>query len=611
MLSMILAAALCPQGPGTSTAPVVINEFSYDDGGTDDLEYVELYNRSGAPVDISGWTLVNPDDIGPNYGTPPNNTGNDPTYTIPANTILAPGGFWLMGSSNITGVNQILGTTNLFENSNEALELRDLSGAIVDSLCYEIGAGAFGPHPIEGNGFYGDLALGGGTGAPHSCISRILDGYDTDDNGRDFVCNLPPTPGFSNNLPGALPYVDTFDTGSVGSVVPAFNGGWVDAVYVDPTQATAMNPSAKPPSPQGGLGMATWDFTGGGNTVSLVTAPVQDVVIETYVYIQPVMSPYNPALYTPTLPPAQLNTYNYADGEWWAVGARGTASANGNPPDVGGYFAAVAPGVGTRLHFVTGVCWAHFRTVNTSELYLLDLGNGAAPGNPNNYTIIGGPIAIQQGVNDGWQRIRLHLQGNTVIGNFGGTYGFDDGTRFVGTTTANLGGVYVAYREAVLYNNNGTAGTQPPIFDLFDVHAPTSNVTFFGTGSPTSAGTPAISPIGLPILGSAGFGIQGSSLVPLGSPFQGPCFLFLGLQAIPTGFPIPGAPTTALGYLINNVTLVNFADATGNARWPLGIPANAGLAGLSLHGQIMDFDTSIPMPLPIGMSNAMTFQPGN
>lgn len=609
MLSMFLAAALCPQGPGTSTAPVVINEFSYDDGGTDDLEFVELYNRSTVPVDISGWTLVNPDNIGPLYGA---GTGVDPTYVIPPGTILAPGGFWVMGPSLVVNVNQVIGTTDLFENSNEALELRDASNVIVDSLCYEIGAGTFGPHPMEGNGFYGDLAVGNGTGMPSSSIARILDGYDNDDNGRDFSCCVRPTPGATNNQPNNLPYVETFDAGSIGVLVPGLSPGFVGAVYVDPTSASSLNPSSKPPSPAGGLGMAAWDYTGGGNTVSLATAPVADVVVETYVYMQPIMAPYDPTQYSPTLPAMLPNTYNYADGEWWAVGVRGTCSANGNPPDVGGYFASVSGGVGTRIHFVTGIAWAHFRTVSGSQLYLVDFGNGPAPGNPNNYTILAGPINITAGVNDGWQRLRLHVQGNQVVGNFGGTYGFDNGQRFAATTTTTgAGGIYLAYREAILYNTNGTAGCQPPIFDLLDVHAPSSNVTYYGTASPTSVGTPDIAPLGLPISGSTGFGIQASNLVPQGSPNQGICVGFLGFLAIPSGYPIAGAPSTAMGYLVFSASMLRFADAQGQASWNLPLPANAALNGLSVNFQAADMDLSLPFALPIGTSQAMTFQIGN
>ena len=67
---------------GSST--VVINEFQYDDSGTDDREFVELYNRSASPVNISGWKLESRDQLGPN-----------PSYTIPANTIMLPGSFYV------------------------------------------------------------------------------------------------------------------------------------------------------------------------------------------------------------------------------------------------------------------------------------------------------------------------------------------------------------------------------------------------------------------------------------------------------------------------------------------------------------------------------------
>lgn len=610
MLSLFLAAALCPQGPGTSTAPVVINEFSYDDGSTDNLEFVELYNRSGAPVDISGWSVINPDATGPTYGGT-GATGVDQTYVIPASTILAPGASWLMGPATIAGVNQVIGVNNLFENDNEAIELRDANNVIVDSVAYELGQGAFGPHPLEGNGFYGDLAVGDGTAGPSSSIARRFDGYDNDDNGRDFSCCVVPTPGATNAIANALPYLETFDGGSTGAPVLAFSAGFVGANFVDPTSASSLNPSTKPASPQGGLAMATWDYTGGGNTVNLATAPVADVVVETWVYLQPIMAPFNPAPYSPTLPGVMANNYNYADGEWWAVGVRGTAAANGNPPDVGGYFSNVSGGVGIRNHFVTGIAWAHFRTVNFSQLYLIDFGNGAAPGNPNNYTILAGPIDIVPSVNDGWQRIRLHVQGDQVVGNFGGSFGFDDGQRFSATTaTTAPGSIYVAYREAILYNNNGTAGCQPPIFDLFDAHAPTTLISYFGTGSPTSAGTPAIAPVGLPILGSTGFGIGGSSLVPAGSPNQGICVLFLGLLPIPQGYPIPGAPASVRGYLINDVSLLGFAGAGGTKSWLLPIPANNNLAGLTLNSQLFDFDLSLPAALPVGSSQAMAFTLG-
>ena len=49
-----------------ASAQVVINEFSYDDSGADDREFVELYNAGANPVDISGWRLDANDENAPN-----------------------------------------------------------------------------------------------------------------------------------------------------------------------------------------------------------------------------------------------------------------------------------------------------------------------------------------------------------------------------------------------------------------------------------------------------------------------------------------------------------------------------------------------------------------
>ncbi|HWV99717.1 MAG TPA: lamin tail domain-containing protein [Candidatus Acidoferrum sp.] len=68
-----------PGGPNTNIllSDVVIDELMYAPiSGNDDDQYVELYNRSANPVDLSGWQLA--DAI---------------SFTIPTNTILAPDGY--------------------------------------------------------------------------------------------------------------------------------------------------------------------------------------------------------------------------------------------------------------------------------------------------------------------------------------------------------------------------------------------------------------------------------------------------------------------------------------------------------------------------------------
>ena len=138
--SLLLAAAFLPQG-GPS-APVVINEFSYDDSSTDDLQFVELYNRSGAPIDLSGWQLTSEDPSGSNFAV-----------TLLPGTILAPGAFYVIGDSGVPNVDLALGANP--ENSEESLTLLDASGTVMDTLVYESNKGVWNAALAEGDGVWG------------------------------------------------------------------------------------------------------------------------------------------------------------------------------------------------------------------------------------------------------------------------------------------------------------------------------------------------------------------------------------------------------------------------------------------------------------------------
>jgi hypothetical protein len=627
MLNLLLAVAAIPQGPGSSPAPVVINEFSYDDGGTDNYEFVELYNRMPTPVDISGWKIVVNDSASPGYGG--SGAGSVPTQIIPAGTVLAPGAFYLLGNIALVpvavpGVSQIM-PANSIENGGavgtpdfESIELQDSNSVIIDSVVVEMGyaGGPFGPHPLEGNGFFGELSCGDGQGGPTCSTGRFLDGWDDNVNQTDFLVGFVPTPGASNTRPAGIPFVGTFDAGTPGADIPGFAGGFKLPKYVDPTVVDAQNLNAKPASPVGGLTMSVWDSSGGGNCVFLDMAPVQDIVVETYAYFEPVMTPVNPQTtpYQNGNPAAIPGTYNAGDGEAWYLGVRGSSAGNANPPDVSGtYFTEIALGGTNRPHYVTGLAWVHHRTTVSSKLFLVDLKDGASNGNLTNFTVLAGPIDILQGINDGWQRIRLHVQGNRVIGNFGGTYGFDDGQRFAATTTTMTHGqVYIGYREALLYNLNGTAGCHAPLFDLLDVHTPTTSINLVGQPSPTTMGTPTIDCDGLAIVGSNGFAITASGMVPFGSPNGAFCGLAMGFSSFPAGFPIGGAPPTAFGYVLPVAgSAIGFADPAGNVRFPFSLPADFGFLGFTLVSQIIDFDTNLPYGTPIGLSRALETTIGN
>jgi hypothetical protein len=70
-----------------SAPPVKINEVRFASGGNATDQFVELYNASASPVDVSGWTLINTQTF----------FAPVPLATIPAGTTLAPRSFYLLG----------------------------------------------------------------------------------------------------------------------------------------------------------------------------------------------------------------------------------------------------------------------------------------------------------------------------------------------------------------------------------------------------------------------------------------------------------------------------------------------------------------------------------
>ncbi len=115
---------------------VVINEIFYHAHPTyanpnaavlyaeNSAEWVELHNRSGAAVDLSGWKLD--DAIG---------------YTFPAGTSLVAGGFLVVNQAQFSGS---------MANSGDSIKLRDAGGVQVDKVRYRNG-GRWSPY-ADGDG---------------------------------------------------------------------------------------------------------------------------------------------------------------------------------------------------------------------------------------------------------------------------------------------------------------------------------------------------------------------------------------------------------------------------------------------------------------------------
>jgi|GEM_PF-777630 len=112
----------------TATAQVVMTEIMYNppESGTDSLEYVELFNRGNAAIDVSGWNFT-----------------QGFVFVFPAGTTIAPGkyaivckaAFFFQARFNTTAaVYQFEGA--LTNNPGEDIELRDAAGNIMDYVDY-------------------------------------------------------------------------------------------------------------------------------------------------------------------------------------------------------------------------------------------------------------------------------------------------------------------------------------------------------------------------------------------------------------------------------------------------------------------------------------------
>lgn len=413
------------------TPPVVINEVVYDDSGTDDREFVELYNAGLAPIDISGWMLRASDTV-----APPGD--NNPDYTIPAGTVLTPGQYYVIGAATVPNVDFVVGSTNLWENSNEAIELVDQGGFVVDTVVYELNKGPVAIGPAEG-GIWGNFTSIDGS---LQSWARYIDGRDTNNNGRDFGLR-PMTPGANNLGSGSLVPTYTLsdvDLLNVGDPHPGLtSGSFVGAQVIDPTVASAANPNAIPPSPQGGLASVAWDPSGGGNAV------VSDDVVtgggfELFAYLD-------------------TNPLGAAGAESTTYGIMGTTATFYNLPDPSGLlFGDVVTANGN-----TGIGWLFEKEDSSGliSLKLIDFGDGgdSSPGasTPQDWIVIAD--LDLSGTPSGWHLLSIDY--DPVSGEV--TARFDNQVFDFTTETDLVGAFYIGYRESLA---GVPSNLRPPTFDM-------------------------------------------------------------------------------------------------------------------------------------------------
>ncbi len=561
MLSLTLAlAAFIPQG--TSKAPVVINEFIYDDQSGDDIEFVELYNRSGSAVSIGDWVLDAKDA-----------TTQNAAYTIPTGTMLAAGGFYTIGAdaANPGKIDLVVGTTNLWENSTEALTLLDNNGRMVDTLVYyAASSGIWDPALAEGTGLNARHFASQTNGT--MSFQRTKDGMDNDDSGRDFFL-APYTPGAPNYAVINLPYGENWEGATVGDPIgSAFNASWARGSVIDPTVVDTNNLNAIPANPAGGnKAMILWDSTGGGDTHYFVTAAAKDVRIECDIYID-----------------GALTAAASGEGETWSIGIRGMDDAYGYHVDLSGAF----PASSSEKRFgQSGIHVVYQRDETKSELYLIDFAAGGT-----GYTILGS-IPIVAGQNDGWQHLSFGAQGNiaamtwgkqSVIGN---------------ATSLSAGGITFGYRER--FSTNSLA--RPLTIDNLLIEACDSSLYFEGHATASTTGTPMISATAGPSLNQM-FTVTGS-----GMGASNASHLFIGASATtPLDLAAFGGVAGSLLY-VQPIFLASsgVVDAQGEMSVSMMVPNDPIICGSQVAFQFVEVDNALSAALPWAHSEAMIAVVGN
>ena len=203
-LTATLDAAMFNATVMITTAPpadLVINEVDYDNVGSDDREFIEIYNPSTTTRTLDGLAVVLI-----------NGSGATMIYRTYALTgTLAGRGYLVLAASTVTvpaGVTVIplAGARDNVQNGGAATEpgdaivlLNTATGAVVDALSYESAITA----PVSAGGTPIPLVSGRRTTATDSntvigSLSRAPNGSDTGDDQTDWIFTPTLTPGAEN-----------------------------------------------------------------------------------------------------------------------------------------------------------------------------------------------------------------------------------------------------------------------------------------------------------------------------------------------------------------------------------------------------------------------------
>ena len=216
-LCLMVLALIAGSAQAFAQSPdVIINEICNDPGNgrysSKEPEYIELYNTTAIPIDLSGWEVRD-------------NSGN---YTIPNGTIITGNGYKVISfetqyfkdhygfDPQQYGVLDASAPSISLSNSGDLVALLDSTGTLIDYVAFRSGwmnGSAPSGSTLSGtNGlpaYTGTLAPTSGGNAQDLCTTRIPNGVDgdatpgnpaTEDAAASFHSG-PFTPGWDNSLP--------------------------------------------------------------------------------------------------------------------------------------------------------------------------------------------------------------------------------------------------------------------------------------------------------------------------------------------------------------------------------------------------------------------------
>jgi predicted extracellular nuclease len=226
LLSLLhpMAATADDMAPASSEAPVVISQV-YGGGGNTGAtlknDFIELHNRSDAPVSLSGWSVQYASSAGTTWNNRTNLSGS-----------IAPGGYYLIQQAAGAGGTEDLPAPDAVGNINMALGAGKvalvsdtaalagscpLGGAVVDFVGYGTAANCY-----EGSGPTATLTN------TTAAIRKDGGAQDTDDNAADFETGTPAPRNSSFGEPAAAAVVVSQVYGGGGNSGAPYNRDFVE-----------------------------------------------------------------------------------------------------------------------------------------------------------------------------------------------------------------------------------------------------------------------------------------------------------------------------------------------------------------------------------------------